>query len=122
MGEDWVENLNPSEKKPHSRLGIASFLLHLSFWGGYLLERALYVYEGFPRQGADTTFNISVIFYHVTLIAGIVLGIVSVFESKRRNRRNLFGIIGLLASSLILVGFYLIVWSLCWGISGCSLF
>ncbi|MHA2402275.1 MAG: hypothetical protein ACXADH_04725 [Candidatus Kariarchaeaceae archaeon] len=110
------------KKKQHSRFGIASFLLHLSFWGGYLLERALYVYEGFPRQGAETTFSLSFIFYHVTLIAGIVLGIVSVFESKKRNRRNLFGIVGLLASTLILGGFYLILWSLCWGVSDCSLF
>jgi hypothetical protein len=106
------------KKKQHSRFGIASVLFHLAFWGGYLLERVLYVYEGFPRQSADTNFNISFIYYHVTLILGIVLGVVSVFESKKRNRRNVFGIIGLLASSLILVGFYLVVWSLCGGRDG----
>jgi uncharacterized membrane protein YozB (DUF420 family) len=109
MGEDWVEILEPSQKRQHSRFGIVSFLLHLSFWGGYLLERVLYVYEGFPRQGADTNFSISFIYFHVTLIAGIVLGVASIFESKRRNRRNQFGIIGLLASSLILGSFWLYI-------------
>jgi hypothetical protein len=29
MGEDWVEILDPSEKKPHSRLGIASCVAFL---------------------------------------------------------------------------------------------
>ena len=104
MGEDWVEILDPSEKKPHSKLGIAScvafffaMLIHFlniserfnpSPWGGRPCaghcaeEWRLYFLV------ADIEIYSIIGFW----VIGVIIGIISLFN-KSKNR--LFGFIGI---------------------------
>ena len=109
MGEDWVEVLESSEKKQHSKLGIASCVAVFFAWGvlyfiGWFfsatagsLRKAPASALGIEQQGTVANILICGIFF--LLVLGILLGIFSLRES---NSKKLFGFIGLAANLLSL--------------------
>jgi hypothetical protein len=99
------EILESSEKKQHSRSGIASFLLYIAMWGiRFLIPAFNFPQYPLARRILEDYFTQFVL---AVLLVGTVLGIVSRFEANRKNRNNVFGIIGLVAHLLTLMGYAL---------------
>jgi len=98
-------------KKKHSIFGIASFLL-------FLLWCVLFVIEmvEFTRPIEDTRPSIigtnpvlSQLSSYNTLAIGALLGVASIYEVKKSNKKNVFGIIGLIGHSLFLIAFSCVI-------------
>lgn len=88
--------------KPHSKTGIASFiigLLNLTGLVSFLLYTNYYLDRSFtPESIIDAVFSsIGVgILFIIILITGFIFGIISLFQ---KNTKKLFGVLGLIVSA-----------------------
>ena len=93
---------------PHSKTGIASFLigiLNLAGFITFLLYTNYYLNKTFtPDSIIDAVFSsIGVgILYIIILITGFTLGIISLFQ---KNTKKLFGVLGLIVSVVDIIIF-----------------
>ena len=97
---------------PHSKTGIASFLigiLNLAGLAAFLIYTNYYLERSFtPETIIDAVFS-SIgmgILFMVILSGGFILGIISLFQ---KNTKKLFGIFGLIVSVADIVIFVILV-------------
>ncbi|HWA07017.1 MAG TPA: hypothetical protein VG961_10760 [Ignavibacteria bacterium] len=93
---------------PHSKTGIASFiigLLNLTGLVAFLLYTNYYLNRSFtPESIIDAVFSsIGVgILFIIILITGFIFGIISLFQ---KNTKKLFGVLGLIVSAADIIIF-----------------